>query len=466
MADHQQQEGSSTGGEGEPPVPRGGLDWALRLFGDVRTGESGTALLMLADLFLLMVAYYILKTLREPLILAGGGAELKSYASAFQAVVLMGFVPLYGWFASRVDRVRLILGVTLFFVVNLELFFAGSLMSIPYLGFIFFVWLGIYTLAIIAQFWSYANDIYSRSAGARLFPLIAIGATAGSPVGSLLASRLFKSGIGTALIFQIPVAMLLVHLLLTVIINRRVTRAATAEGAAGDAPEPVQQPLSKESGFMLVLRSPYIRLIALLIVLLNLVNTTGEYILGKSVLAAAQSAMPAGLSAAEAKEHTKRFIGAFYGDFFFWVNIVSLCIQGFLVSRIVKYTKLAGVLLLLPIIALGAYSLIAVGVGFAVLRWAKTAENSTDYSVMNTAKAMLWLPTSRDEKYKAKQAVDTFFVRIGDRLHAALVCGGTAGLGLNLRAFALGNGGLIIGWIFVAVLLLRRYRRLDHAPTI
>ena len=451
--------------EPQPPQPatrRTVLDWVLRLFADVRGGESVTALLMLVNLFLLLVGYYILKTLREPLILAGGGAELKSYASAVQAAALMGFVPLYGWFSSRVDRVRLIIGVTLFFVVNLELFFLGSLVSIPYLGFLFFVWLGVYTLAIIAQFWSYANDIYSREAGARLFPLIAIGATAGSPVGSLAASWLFKSGISTSWIFQIPVVILAITLVLTVVINRRMAgRDSTSE-----EPPPKPEPLSTENGFLLVLRNPYILTIAVLIVLLNLVNTTGEYILGKFVLAAAKSALPAGLSAAEAKEHTKRYIGAFYGDFFFWVNIASLCIQGFLVSRIVKYTKMAGVLLLLPIIALGAYSLLAVGVGFVVLRWAKTAENATDYSVMNTAKAMLWLPTSRDEKYKAKQAVDTFFVRIGDLLHAALVFAGTAWLGLGLRSFALINVVLILGWLVVAVLLLRRYRRLVAGPTI
>ena len=441
----------------EPTERVGVLDRVLRAFSDVKPGESLTALLMLVNLFLLLVAYYILKTLREPLILAGGGAELKSYASAFQAGLLMGFVPAYGWFSSRVDRVRLIVGVTLFFIVNLELFFLGSLFGIPYLGFMFFVWLGIYTLAIIAQFWSYANDIYTREAGARLFPLIAIGATAGSPVGSKVAGWLFKSGVGTAFIFQIPVVILGLHLALTLVINRRVTRPDSPQ-----APEAEQERLSKEGGFMLVLRSPYIRLIALLIVLLNLVNTTGEYILGKWVIAAAREALPAGLTGAAAKEHTKSFIGAFYADFFFWVNIASLLIQGFLVSRIVKYTKMAGVLLLLPIISLGAYALMAFGAGFVILRWAKTAENSTDYSVMNTAKAMLWLPTSRDEKYKAKQAVDTFFVRIGDLLHAALVFAGTAWLGFSLRTFALANVVLIAAWMAVAVLLLRRHRQLSE----
>jgi AAA family ATP:ADP antiporter len=254
--------------------------------------------------------------------------------------------------------------------------------------------------------------------------------------------------------------ILVFSLVLTVVINRRVRD----EVSTPEAPPPQEKPLSNEHGFLLVLRNPYILTIAVLIVLLNLVNTTGEYILGKSVIAAAKSALPAGLSAAEAKEHTKRYIGAFYGDFFFWVNIASLLIQSFLVSRIVKYTKMAGLLLLLPIIALGAYALIAVGAGFVVLRWAKTAENSTDYSVMNTVKTMLWLPTSRDEKYKAKQAVDTFFVRIGDLLHAALVFVGTTWLGLSLRSFAWVNVVLIAVWMAMAVLLLKRYRRITASP--
>ena len=63
--------------------------------------------------------------------------------------------------------------------------------------------------------------------------------------------------------------------------------------------------------------------------------------------------------------------------------------------------------------------MVALGATLGVVRWIKTAENSTDYSVMNTAKQLLWLPTSREEKYKAKQAVDSFFVRFGDLLAAA-----------------------------------------------
>src|SRR6516165_7941861 len=118
------------GGESRPSL----VDRLLRVFGEVRTGESGTALLMLTNIFLILAGYYICKTVREPLILASGGAELKSYAAAGQALVLMFFIPLYSWFASKVDRARLIFGVTLFFVLNLELFWLGAKFGVPYLG--------------------------------------------------------------------------------------------------------------------------------------------------------------------------------------------------------------------------------------------------------------------------------------------------------------------------------------------
>jgi len=82
------------------------LDRSLSLFADVRAGEGATAVLMLANIFVLLVCYSVIKTVREPLILLGGGAEVRSYAAAGQAVVLMGFVPLYSWFASRVDSTK------------------------------------------------------------------------------------------------------------------------------------------------------------------------------------------------------------------------------------------------------------------------------------------------------------------------------------------------------------------------
>ena len=87
----------------------------------------------------------------------------------------MGFVPAYSWFASRVDRMKLVFGVTTFFVVNILLFAVALQAGVGHIGVFFYVWVGLFSLSIIAQFWSYANDIYSKDAGNRLFPIIGVG---------------------------------------------------------------------------------------------------------------------------------------------------------------------------------------------------------------------------------------------------------------------------------------------------
>jgi ATP:ADP antiporter, AAA family len=440
----------------EETEPRGGaLDRLLRVFSDVRAGEGGTALLLLANLFLLLVSYYIFKTVREPLVLLSplpswvpSGAVQKSYAAAGQALVLMGFIPLYSWFSSRVDRLKLIFGVTIFFIVNIELFFLGSVMRAPYLGVIFYIWVGIFSLATIAQFWSFANDLYKKDAGERLFPLIAIGSTSGSVVGSKAADLLFAAKVSAYSMFHISAALLGVQLVLYWIISRRVAR--TVDQVRTEGP-----PLPAHNGFGLVFASPYLRLLALLIVLLNLVNTTGNYIIDSLLLVRAQAAV-----AADPTLNKEAFVGSFYGSYYFYVNLLTVLIQAFVVSRIVKYVGLAGVVLALPLVAFGGYGLIAAGAGLTAIRWAKIAENAADYSIMNTARAMLWLPTSREEKYNAKQAVDTFFVRFGDVLSAVLVYLGTAWLSLGVTGFAGANLALVVVWLAVGYLLLKENRAL------
>jgi ATP:ADP antiporter, AAA family len=423
---------------------RGPLDRFLGIFGDVRAGEGGTVLLMSLNVFLLLVAYYVLKTVREPLILMAGGAELKSYAAAAQALTLIAYVPLYGWLATRLPRQTFLRVVILFFVGCIQLFYFGSRIGVPYLGFIFFVWVGIFSLTTIAQFWSYANETYARADGDRLFPLIAVGSAAGAPLGAALAERLFALGLSPYIMMEMAAGILVLHLGLYRLLSRR---AATGRAA--------EEPMKPGNGFALVLKSRYLSLIAFFLVLLNIVNTVGEYILGHAVVTTANAQAAANPGFTE-----EAFIGTFYGKYFFWTNVATILIQAFLVSRIVKRFGMAGVLLALPVVALGAYGLAAVGAGLTALLYVKIAENSTDYSVMNTGKQMFWLPTTREEKYKAKQAVDTFFVRSGDMLAAAVVFLGTHMLTFGVAGFAQTNIAIVLIAIGVAVLLLREYRRL------
>ena len=110
-----------------------------------------------------------------------------------------------------------------------------------------------------------------------------------------------------------------------------------------------------------------------------------------------------------------------YAEFFFAVNVLTVLLQALVVSRVVKYGGLGVGLLVLPVISFMNGMAVFVVPMLAVLQIGKTLENATDYSLNNTVRQMLWLPTSRDMKFKAKQAIDTFFVRLGDVSSALLV---------------------------------------------
>jgi AAA family ATP:ADP antiporter len=444
----------------------------LKIFSDVRPGETATALILLLDIFLLLASYYIIKVVRDPLVLVSAeqdlqillksnlpgwlikiiqernfqGPQLKALGAACQALLLIGFIPLYSWFASRVGRFYFLIGVTGFFISNILLFYFLSLAKVPFLGFAFYIWVGIFNNSMVAQFWSFANDIYTKSQGDRLFPVIAIGATAGAPIGSLIAERLkywppFQTILLTA-------GLLVIFLVLSIVVHRREAHSGTRKVAAVTSQE---EPMKKGGGFKYVFRNPYILIIGFLLLSLNTVNTSGEFILSNFVMIKARAVAPENMSAV---------VQGFYGNFQLISSIIAFLLQAFLVSRIVKYTGIKGVILILPILSFGAYGVIGLGAGLAVVRALKLAENSTDYSIMNTGKAMLWLPTTREEKYKGKQTVDTFFVRFGDFVAGLLFIAGTTVLGLGVRKVA-GVNLIIVGvWLVLTFLVLRYHSRL------
>ncbi|MGH9784351.1 MAG: Npt1/Npt2 family nucleotide transporter, partial [Terriglobia bacterium] len=248
--------------------------------------------------------------------------------------------------------------------------------------------------------------------------------------------------------------VLLACILASQIANRReATGPATKIQAA-------REPLRKEGGFRLIAQSRYLALIAALIVLLNVVNTTGEFLLGKLVVQAADQAA-VGLSA-DAETLKRTFIGEFYGNFYWWVNLLALLFQLFLVSRIFKYIGVRGALFILPLIALGGYSLLLAFPLLGAVRIAKVLENSTDYSIQNTARHALFLPTSREAKYKAKAAIDTFFWRAGDVLQAGVVFLGTRAA-WDVSGFAGLNLVFVTLWLVVVALVYREHKKLSHA---
>jgi AAA family ATP:ADP antiporter len=427
------------------------LERGLSLITDVTPGEGVTALLLAANLFCFFALYYVLRPVRASLILSESGAIAQSYSAAGQALLLLILVPAYGAIASRVNRVRLISFVTLFFASNLMLFSVLGQAGVR-LGIVFYIWLGIFNLMMPAQLWAFANDIYSTERGKRLFPLVGIGSSLGAWIGAEIAAALFGS-FGPYRLMLVAVGGLAICLLITAVVHRREQSRADRSGAERAAAE---QPLGYEGGFQLVLAQRYLLYIALLIVVLNLVNTLGEFLLASFVETAARGAVRAGTGGGL---NEARWIGTFYSSFYANVNLLGFLLQTFLVSRVLKYLGVRRALLVLPFVALASYSSIAFFPVLAIVRLAKTLENATDYSIQNTARQALFLPTSREAKYKAKQAIDSFFWRAGDLLQAVVVFAGTR-LGLLASHYAILNLLFVAVWIGLVVLIGREHRKL------
>lgn len=441
----------------------------LGIFADVEDGEGVNAILMFLNIFLILTAYYVLKTVREGLILGSGGLlglegdELKIYASAAMAFLLLAIIPLYGILASRVNRIRLLNYCMMGVMASLVLFFVLGQAGVS-VALAFFLWLGIVNVFLIAQFWSYANDIYSEAQGKRLFAVIAIGASLGAMFGPKIA-KLGKDY--TFWLMLVAAAVLGICQLIYNIVNRREAHLVQATSAGGALAE--EELLSEEGGFRLVFTQKYLLLIAVMLLLANVVNTTGEYILGNSAKTYAAEQVPDTAHADIADKGERedainadrtKILTGFFGDFFFYVNLLGFLIQAFLVSRIFKHLGVRTALFFLPIIALGAYAAIGAVGGILLIRIAKTLENSTDYSLQNTVRQALFLPTSREAKYKAKAAIDTFFVRMGDAMAAGLVAFGIHVLAFDARSFAFMNVGIVAVWLVVAVGIARQHRKL------
>ena len=430
------------------PQEHGRLDRWLGLFTDVEAGEGLGALLLAANICCLLASYYLLKTARESLILSEGSAEVKSYAAAVQALILIVVVPLYGMVASRVNRNRLINGVLLFFVSHLAIFYALVVHG-RHVGVAFFVWVGVFNLMIVAQVWAFANDVYTVERGQRLFPLIGVGGSLGAWLGARIASKAMAAHLQPADLFILAGGGLLVCIGLNYCVAWR---------AVPEAREPVastSEPLATAGGFRLVFGDRYLRLIAALVILVNAVNTTGEYLLGRLVAAQASRAIAAGTAGAFSES---QMIGIIYGDFFGWVNLVSLTIQLLVVSRLFKRIGVGGALFVLPLIACGSYALFAFLPFLDAVRVGKILENGTDYSLQNTARHALYLQTSREAKFKAKQAIDSLSWRVGDLLQAGLVYVGSR-LAFGVRQFALLNEVFVILWIVVVFYIYREHKR-------
>ena len=411
----------------------------LRPFSKVQPHEAATVVLMTLCAFVLLSAYYLLKTVREPLVLLHGGAEVKLYLRAGQAVLMLGVVHLYGRLARRVGRTKLLASVFLFFIANLAIFAVLARAGVE-IGLPFFLWVGVFSYTVVAQFWALAADIYTEEQGKRLFPIIGGGSSIGAVVGGLFARALVPYG--TFVLMATATVMLLGCVALIRWIEHRSTTVVVLHTDE-------QAPLSAESPWKLLLHDRYLWFIAGLVVFLNWVNSSGEYLLDRTIVAAAHD-MPA------AEAH--RFVGAFKADYYAWYNGIGLVLELFAVSRILTKVGVRRALFVMPIFALGAYATAMAMPVLAVMRLVKIGENSLQYSLQDTTRNALFLVANRVEKFVGKTAIDTVAVRIGAIMSMAMVFLGSH-LRWSTRTFAAIDVALAGVWIGFVVLVAREHRR-------
>ncbi|NNJ65623.1 MAG: translocase [Xanthomonadales bacterium] len=422
------------------------LDRLFNRFSRLRPGEGRSVLAFFTYALLMMVSYYILKTIREPLLLTNSSAEMKSYAYATVALLLLFIVPLYGLAFRHTGKQQLTRYVTGFFLLNLAVFYLLGRAGVD-IGFAYYVWVGIFSVMITAQFWAFAADSYNVKSGKRLFPVIMIGATLGGLAAPSLSGALFPT-LGPWNLMLAAMVLLALTLWCVAWARQAVPPGSGPEPGRPDAPDHG----GLLGGFSLVFSDRYLLLVALLIVLLNWVNTTGEYILAELVVQHA-----AGLEGAGSDSVRAEFIAGFYGNFFFTVNLLTLLLQVFLVARVIRWIGVRGAILVLPVVTVLGYGLVAFLPVFSLIRVVKILENSSDYSLMNTARHALYLPLSAAKKYEGKTAIEAFFWRFGDLGQAGMIYAGIHWFAFGIPQFAALNAALSLFWLWVAWQAGRHY---------
>ncbi len=442
------------------------LDRFLSAFTNIKANEGRTSLLLLANIFLILVAYYLIKPVREgwlavSVIEGFSKVEVKAISAFGQTVLLLAILPTYSRIASRWSRRQLVTRSGVFFGTLLLVFWLlhpGFLFGrVPYSGVLFYFFVGIFNVTLVAQFWAFAADIYGEERGKRLFPLVAIGAAGGAVCGSILGERLVRlDWLGAYELIPLALIPLAASVWLARIIDERGNYGAptawtTRRWEQAAAP-------SNDGPFKPIFSQRYLAAAAILILTFNWVLTSGDIILFGFVQEALEAQYD---GSTDLTRYIETYTTAFYGDLYFWINLFGLLLQAFVVSRLMRLGGFGLLIITTPVIAITAYASMLIVPVIAVIKFMKIAEVSSNHSINNTARQMLWLPTTKSVLYQTKTAVDTLFVRLGDGLAALTVLIGTRVWQVDLKVYLVINILLGFAWLALARYVLKEHKRLS-----
>ena len=438
----------------DPNAPAGGR-WlaSFRLLVDVRSPELASLALSFVYFFFVMSAWFVLRPIRDEIAAASGVRNLPwLFLGTLGATLLAN--PLYGALVVRF-RVRTFIALTYhFFVANLLVFYLlmrlfeagqGSASEL-WMGRAFYVWTSVFNFFVISIFWSFMADAFTSDQAKRLFGFIGVGGTLGSIAGSGFTAAMAAS-IGTRNLLLVSALLLEIAILVVLRFPRRATAGTTPAASERERDDRIGG--SAWGGLTRLLQSPYLLAIAAFLTL---------YILGSTVLYASQSDLVGRLYP------TREARTTVLAQLELAAQSLTLFTQFFLTGRITRWFGLAVTLAVVPVLTMlgfGALGLFPVFQTLAVLTVCRRAAN---FSLMNPAMETLFTVVSREDKYKAKNFIETFVYRFADQL-TVWGYAGLAALGLGLSGIAFVVAPVAGVSVALAIWLGRRQARMEQLET-
>jgi AAA family ATP:ADP antiporter len=381
----------------------------------VEPSERAALLLGFVFHFCVLASYYLVRPLRDALGLEGGAGQLQWLFTA-TFVVMLVMVPLFGALVSRLPAIRFV--PLVYRLIALSMLVFGVLIAEQVapvqVGRVFFVWISIYNLFIVSIFWSVLVDRFSSEQGRRLFGFIAAGGTLGTFVGPLLAATMatrlgpLALGIGAALLLEGAVACY------------RALLARTRSQGRGQENQDRRLGGSMIAGLTLILRSRYL----LGMVLFMLLHTSAATLLyfeqGRIVEA----------SYDDVASRTQ-----FFALVDLTVSTLTLVFQLLLTAPLIRLVGIGGALVALPLATVLAFAAMAASPVPTTVALAQALRRAVEFAVVRPAREVIWTVVSREEKYKAKNVIETLVYRGGDAASGWLSFGLTAmGAGFGMLA--------------------------------
>ena len=416
------------------------LDQGLNLKPD----EGPAVIAGLALFYLLFTGYFMLRPVRETMGVAGGVDNLQWLFTGTFVVTLI-CLPLFGWLASRVKRRRILPWTYAFFASNLLLFavlFARDPDDI-WQARAFYIWLSVFNLLAISLAWSVLADLFSSEQGKRLFGLLAAGASLGGLTGAVLGT-LLVAPLGHAGLLVLACLLLLGSIGATLYLQRwrdRHPLPAMSE-------HPASKPLGGNpfAGASAVLRSPYLLGIALFVVLLASVSTFLYF----------EQARIVSETFADRTRQTQVF-----GLIDSVVQALAILTQVFITGRLARRLGVGVLLVAVPLVMAAGFLWLAVAPVFAVFVVVMVVRRAGEYALVRPGREMLFTVLPAEDKYKAKNFIDTVVYRGGDAL-SGWVKRALDVMGDHPQLAMLIGAAIALGWAVTGGWLGRRQRGLEE----